>query len=53
MHVGVQSQVQHRHTKWNEEMVYLIPKLESVVDDIKKWRHILFKILYIKFMLNY
>ena len=27
-------------TKWNEEMVYLISKLEGVVDDIKKWRPI-------------
>ena len=24
--------------KWNEGMVYLIQKLEGVVDDIKKWR---------------
>ena len=26
--------------EWNEGMVYLIPKLEGVVDDIKKWRPI-------------
>ena len=26
--------------EWNEGMIYLIPKLEGVVDDIKKWRPI-------------
>ena len=26
--------------EWNEGMVYLIPKLEGAVDDIKKWRPI-------------
>ena len=25
---------------WNEGMIYLIPKVEGVVDDIKKWRPI-------------
>ena len=26
--------------EWNEGMIYLIPKVEGVVDDIKKWRPI-------------
>ena len=26
--------------EWNEGMIYLIPKLEGVVDDIKRWRPI-------------
>ena len=25
--------------EWNERMTYLIPKVDGVVDDIKKWRH--------------
>ena len=26
--------------EWNEGMIYLIPKVEGVVDDFKKWRPI-------------